>query len=61
MQQQIKDEPVWVRPRRGAQMAGIGLTKFYEWLNAKKIESVKIDGIRLVRVASIKSIGEDAA
>ena len=48
MQQQIKDEPVWVRPRRGAQMAGIGLTKFYEWLNAKKIESVKIDGIRLV-------------
>ena len=42
-------------------MAGIGLTKFYEWLNAKKIESVKIDGIRLVRVASIKSIGEDAA
>jgi len=38
-------------------MAGIGLTKFYELMNSGKIKNVKIDGMRLAAVASIKTIG----
>lgn len=51
------DEKIWVRPQEGAAMAGIGLTKFYELMNSGKIKNVKIDGMRLAAVASIKTIG----
>jgi excisionase family DNA binding protein len=50
-------EAVWVRPKEGARMLGCGLTKFYELLNSGKIESIRVDGMRLVRVASIKAPG----
>jgi len=50
-------EPLWVRPKRGAKMAGMGVTKFYELMNRGTIENTKLDGMRLAKVASIKSLG----
>ena len=58
---QTPAEPIWVRPRIAARMAGCGLTKFYELMNTGKVENVKIDGMRLARVASIKALGANAA
>jgi hypothetical protein len=52
-------ESVWVRPKRGARMADCGLTKFYELLNSGKIESKKIDGMRLCSVRSIETLGSE--
>ena len=49
-------EPIWVRPKPGSKMAGMGLTKFYELMNRGVIESKKIDGMRLAKVASIKAL-----
>ena len=62
MQEQTREqfEPIWVRPRPGARMAGCGLTKFYELMNSGKIKSVKVDGMRLAEVASIKALGTTA-
>jgi len=59
VQDQTSDEvePIWVRPRPGAKIAGIGLTKFYELMNRGIIENAKVDGMRLAKVASIKSLG----
>ena len=54
-------EPIWVRPRRGAKMADIGLTKFYELMNSGAIKNCKVGGMRLVSVASIKALGADEA
>jgi hypothetical protein len=49
--------PVWVRPKRGAKMAGIGLTKFYDLMSRGVVENIKVDGIRLAKVASIEALG----
>ena len=56
-----KVEPIFVRPKRGAQMADIGLTKFYELMNSGVIKSRKVHGMRLAEVASIKALGADSA
>ena len=63
MQEQIKEavEPIFVRPRRGAKMADIGLTKFYELMNSGVIKSRKVHGMRLAEVASIKALGTSGA
>jgi hypothetical protein len=45
--------PFAVRPKIGAQLAGVGLTKFYEQLAAGEYETWTEDGIRLVTVRSI--------
>ena len=50
--------PIWVRPREGARLAGCGVVKFYELLNAGLVESVKVDGMRLCRVSSIERLNE---
>ena len=52
-------EPIWVRPKPGAKMAGIGLTKFYDLMNRGIIDSRKVDGMRLASVASIKALGTE--
>jgi hypothetical protein len=49
---------IWVRPREGARLAGVGIVKFYELLNAGIIESIKLGGMRLVRVSSIENLGK---
>jgi hypothetical protein len=50
--------PFWVRPRQAAKMSGIGITKIYELLNAGRIESRRLDGARLISVASLLALGE---
>ena len=50
-------ELIFVRPKRGAKMADIGLTKFYELMNSGIIKSRKVGGMRLAEVASIKTLG----
>ena len=54
-------EPIFVRPKRGAKMADIGLTKFYDLMNSGIIKSRKVGGMRLAEVASIKALGADSA
>jgi hypothetical protein len=46
-------QPFAVRPKVGAQLAGVGLTKFYEQLNAGEYETFTEDGIRMITVRSI--------
>jgi hypothetical protein len=52
--------PVWVRPKRASEIAGIGLTKIYELINDGRLVTKKVDGMRLVSVASIQNLGEAA-
>jgi hypothetical protein len=53
-------EPLWVRPRRAIQMIDCGMTKFYELMANGRVETKKVDGMRLVSVASLKKLGEAA-
>jgi len=50
----VKLEPFAVRPKDGARLAGVGLTKFYERLNQGVYESFLDGSSRLVTVESIK-------
>jgi hypothetical protein len=52
-------KPIWVRPKRGCQMAGCGLTKFYEFINDGRVKTKKVDGMRLCEVASIERLGTE--
>jgi hypothetical protein len=53
-------EPIWVRPRRACEIGGFGLTKAYSLINDGRLVTKKIDGMRLVSVASIKALGSKA-
>ena len=48
----------WVRPRRAAALLGCGLTKTYEFITDGRLVTKKVDGMRLISVASIERIGE---
>jgi len=63
VQQQIKDqvEPIWVRPKRAAQIGGFGLTRCYQLINDGSLKTAKVGGMRLVSIDSIKALGADAA
>ena len=63
MQKQIKDpaEPIWVRPKRAAQIGGFGLTRCYQLINDGSLKTVRVGGMRLVSIDSIKALGADAA
>lgn len=50
--------PIWVRPKQACEIAGIGLTKTYQLINDGRLVTKKVDGMRLVSVASIKALGE---
>jgi hypothetical protein len=50
-------EPIWVRPKRAAQIGGFGLTRCYELINDGQLKTTKVGGMRLVSVASIKALG----
>jgi hypothetical protein len=48
----------YVRPRRAAELIGCGLTKLYELIGDGRLVTKKIDGMRLVSVASIERLGQ---
>lgn len=48
----------WVRPRRAAALLGCGLTKTYEFITDGRLVTKKVDGMRLISVASIERLGE---
>jgi hypothetical protein len=48
-------EPLAVRPKDGARLAGVGLTEFYRRLNAGLYDSFLDGTARLVTVESIRS------
>lgn len=50
---------IWVRPRVAARMAGIGLTLLYSWINAGRVISKKVVGVRLILVSSLENIVAD--
>jgi hypothetical protein len=52
---------LWVRPRRAAQICGIGLTRLYELLSSGEVESRRLKGARLVSVASLMALGQPEA
>jgi hypothetical protein len=51
-------EPIWVRPKRAAQIGGFGLTRCYELINDGKLKTAKVGGMRLVSIESIKALGD---
>ncbi len=40
---------------------GFGKTKTYEMINSGRLETVKVDGTRLIKVASVRALLEQAA
>ena len=48
---------VWVRPRRAARMLDMGVTKLYELIGDGRLVTRRVDGMRLVSVASIEKLG----
>lgn len=56
-----KAKPIWVRPKKAAQIGGFGLTKCFELIASGQLVSRKIDGMRLVSVQSIEELGQDKA
>jgi hypothetical protein len=54
----LQERPIWVRPKRAAELGGFGLTRCYELINNGILETVKVDGMRLVSVASIERLGQ---
>jgi len=59
LQNQITEEPrpIWVRPKAAAKLGGFGLTRCYELINGGQLETRKVGGMRLVKVASIEALG----
>jgi hypothetical protein len=53
-------EPIWVRPKKAAHIGGFGLTRCYELINDGQLKTRKVGGMRLVSVASIKTLGATA-
>jgi hypothetical protein len=51
----VKLEPFAVRPRDGARLAGCGLTRFYQLLNAGAFETFLDGTCRFVTTASIRA------
>jgi hypothetical protein len=51
-------KPLWVRPKKACQIGGFGLTKCYEMINHGLLSAIKVDGMRLVSVASIERLGQ---
>jgi hypothetical protein len=60
---QLLDEygAIWVRPRRAAQISGLGLTRIYELIASREIQSRKCGGARLISVASLLALGKEQA
>jgi hypothetical protein len=53
----ISPEPIWVRPKKAAQIGGFGLTRCYELINDGTLKTTKVGGMRLVSIESIKTLG----
>ena len=49
-------EPILVSIREAGRIVGVGRTKTYELLDRGDLETVKLDGRRLVVMASIKKL-----
>lgn len=50
-----------VRVKTFMQRYGFGKTKTYEMINSGRLETIKIDGTRLIKVASVRALLEQAA
>jgi hypothetical protein len=40
---------------------GFGKTKTYEMMNSGRLDTIKVDGTRLIKVASVRALLEQAA
>ncbi len=49
-------EPIAVHVKGAMRLSGLGTTKLYELIREKKLESVKIDGRRLILYRSLKRL-----
>ena len=47
----------WVRPRTACEIGGFGLTTCYRLIGEGRLVTKKIDGMRLISVASIAGLG----
>ena len=51
-------EPLYVRPKEACRLLGIGLTRLYQLLNDRTLESILIGRTRLITMVSIKRLGQ---
>jgi excisionase family DNA binding protein len=56
----ISDRPLWCRPREACRLAGVGMTKMYEWIRDGTVASRRVGAVRLISIASLEKLGEDA-
>ena len=52
----VQAEPLTVRIKEACRMTGIGRSKFYELIAAGEIEVVRIGGMTLVPLESLRSL-----
>lgn len=57
----VQPEQLAVPPDVGAQMVGLGRTKFYELLAAGTIQSIKVGRRRIVPVAALRAFTNGGA
>lgn len=55
---QSPTNPIWVSPREASRLTGIGLTRLYELLNDGTLISTKLGHKRLIRYASLETLGD---
>lgn len=51
-------EPLYVTVKTGCRITALGATKMYEMIAAGAIESIKVDGRRLLVYASLKRLAQ---
>jgi hypothetical protein len=63
MPERTPDElkPIWVRPKTAARLCDCSLSRLYELMGSGTLRNTKIDGMRLVSVASIEQLGAASA
>jgi hypothetical protein len=55
----LPSPPHWGRAKDAACHYGVGITKIYDWLNAGRFVTRKVDGIRLLLIGAARGIDID--
>lgn len=54
-------DPIWTTINGARHLSGLGRSTIYELIQAGVLQATKVGGRRLVSVASIRTLGEQAA
>lgn len=52
-------DPYWGRARDASRHYKVGITKIYDWINAERFITRKVDGVRLLLIGAARGIDTD--